>query len=213
MPPISRADLSRLAGVSKAAVTQAVKRRALASEADGSIDTDLPLNSAWIKAKRAPKAKPATLPLAEEAKFQAAALKRHFKAAEPPAPPRDTESDADSRDEDERDTIQEILEANAEKLRFVRARRELAERDTAVRDLRIAKEKGQLIPRELERRKWSTFDAALKTHLRDLPRRSAARIHALSLAEGPEAVERYLEAEITQALARTVEAAKEAGLQ
>ena len=48
MPPISRADLSRLAGVSKAAVTQAVKRRALASEADGSIDTDLPLNRDWL---------------------------------------------------------------------------------------------------------------------------------------------------------------------
>ena len=76
----------------------------------------------------------------------------------------------------------------------------------------IAEKKHELIPRDLVRRQWSAFDAALKSNLRDLPRRSAARLHAIATSEGAQGLERALEDEISQALARVVREAKGQGL-
>lgn len=192
MPEITKADLSRLVGVSKAAVSKAVTSHHVVVTADGLVDTDLPSNAAWIAAKRAG-IRQANKPAPRQPKGD---------TVSPPPPDEDDIDDPD-------DAFEALLQDSAEKTKLTRARRLLAEHDTQLRALSIAQKKGDLIPREFIRRRYSAFDAALKTHLRDLPRRTAARLHAIAVSEGPRALETALEEEISQAIARVVESAKD----
>lgn len=70
-------------------------------------------------------------------------------------------------------------------------------------ELDIATKKGQLIPRDVVRQELASFDAALKTNLRDLPRRCSAQLHAIALADGARGLEAALEREIGQAIERS----------
>jgi hypothetical protein len=45
-----------------------------------------------------------------------------------------------------------------------------------------------------------------------MPRRIAARLHAIATAQGPQALEAELETEISESLRRVVDVAKELGL-
>jgi ABC-type Fe3+/spermidine/putrescine transport system ATPase subunit len=73
-------------------------------------------------------------------------------------------------------------------------------------EIASAEKKGTLVPRELVTRRVAALDAALKTNMRDMPRRAAARLHAIALSSGPQALEAELEAEISEGLKRSVEA-------
>lgn len=187
MPTITRSDFAKLAGVTRAAITQAVKRRTLASEADGTIDTELPLNARWLADKRAGikgphPPKPAAPP------------------KKPPTPPQAPPGVVDTDDPEGDDTLGLMVEAQGEKLRLTRARRQQAEADTALKRIRESQLKRDLIPREVVRREQAQLDAALKTHLRDMPRRITAQIVALARSTGEPEVEAYLEREISAAL-------------
>lgn len=199
MPIISRADFSRLAGVSRAAITQATKANPpkLALEADGTINTDLPMNRAWLDAKRSGK----TIHTPKQVKTKGDTVSPRV-VIEP------TEQD-NTADSDPDGDIAAILEGAAEKLKLTKARRQQAEADTHLKNIRINREKGILIPRDLVRRKFSAFDASLKTNFRDMPRRIAAQVHAIALAGDAREVEAYLEKEISQAIGRaTIESQK-----
>lgn len=186
MPTVSRADLARLAGVTRASITMAVKRRALASEADGTIDTDLPLNKAWLDDKRAGLKGPHAV-----------------RPTDVPKPPQTPASvvDPDTDDPGESDSVMaSMAETQLEKLRFTRARRLQAEADTALKRIRESQLKRDLIPRESVRCDLAQLDASLKTHLRDMPRRITAQVVALARSTGEAEVEAYLEREISAAL-------------
>ncbi len=109
---------------------------------------------------------------------------------------------------DEENEFDEVLsatvEAAAEKLKFTRARRINSEADTKLKNVRLEKEKGHLVPRDLVRRKFAAFDASLKTNFRDMPRRISAQVHALAQAGEARDVEAYLEKEISGAIGRAV---------
>jgi hypothetical protein len=46
-----------------------------------------------------------------------------------------------------------------------------------------------------------------------MPRRIAARLHAIAVSQDPQAIEAELETEISEALRRVVDAAREQGIQ
>jgi hypothetical protein len=198
MTLISRADFARLAGVSRAAITQAAKRESIALEVDGTINAALPINAKWLSDKRAGK-KHVDTPAQAKARKSAREMVAQSDTVAPPTPEPEVE-----KKENFDDVLTNTIEASAEKLKFTRARRINAEADTRLKDLRAAREKSLLIPRDLVRRKFSAFDAALKTNFRDMPRRIAAQVYALALANGAREVEAYLEKEISSAISRAV---------
>lgn len=203
MPIISCADFAVLAGVSRSAISQAAKPKdgkppKLALEKDGTINTDLPINAAYLTDKREGKKRHAEKPVAPK----------------PPKPPRDdTVSPLPLPPEDpDEDDLEGELQLAAEKLKYTVAKRIQAEADTRLKNLKEARDKEILIPRELVRRKFAAFDATLKSNFRDMPRRISAQVTALGASEGQAAVERYLEEQISAAITRAVDEAKKLGL-
>lgn len=188
MPAISQADLARLVNVAPAYVSQEVKRNHLARAADKTIDTDLPMNAAWIKAHRE---KPATAP-----KAKAPPRARAPKVAPPQA---SAPEDDDEEDPDEAFAL--LAESAAEKYKLTKAKRIDTEAQTRSRELAQAKHKGEHIPRELVDRRLGEFDAALKTHFRDMPRRISAQVYAIAVSSGQAEVQAYLEREVGAAIA------------
>jgi len=192
MPLISRADFARLASVSRAAITQAVTRKNLAVEADGTINTDLPINAKWLTEKRGKKAPAA--PRVKSPKGDTVS----------PDEPDDPENEFD-------EVLSATVEAAAEKLKFTIARRKNAEADTYIKNLRIAKEKGILVTKESVRRDYAAFDAAIKNNFRDMPRRISAQVTALAASSGQADVEKYLEQQVSAAILRAHDAADALG--
>lgn len=210
MAIITCADFAELAGVSRSAISQAAKPKdgkspKLALEADGTINTDLPINAAYLRGKRDGKKTHVDTPAQSKARKSVREMVAQGDTVSPPA--NTTQVD----DEDE-ELVSATLEVAAEKLKAIRARRLNSEADTRLKNLREASTKETLIPRELVRRKFAAFDASLKTNFRDLPRRIAAQVTALACSEGQAAAERYLEEQISAALERTKVEAQKQGL-
>jgi len=209
MAKISCADFAALAGVSRAAITQAAKPKngktpKLALEADGTINTDLPINAAYLKGKREKTAAPAK---------PARPVKPKSDTVSPPASEegKDTAGGTGGEEDDE-ELFSATLELAEEKLKGARARRINTEADTRLKNLKESREKEITVLRELVQRKFSALDAAIKTNLRDLPRRINAQYHAVSISEGESAAERYLEEQISAALVRIKTEARKQGL-
>jgi len=221
MPSILRADLARLVGVSRSAVTQAIERKSVVVSPDGTIDTDDPVNSAWIAAKVSKNPAPPRPPSTSKKEKPAPRLPLKEKPKPPPLspppldiqPPKGDTVSPPQVGESQLKIIEEMVQASAEKLRLTVARRKQAEADTHLKDIRAAREKKELIPRELVRQRFAAFDAALKTNIRDMPRRISAQIYALAKAGDARDVEAYLEQELGLALARSTESAKGQDLQ
>ena len=216
MAKISMADFATLAGVSRAAITQAAKPKnsktpRLALEADGTINTDLPLNAAYLK--KGKREKPADTPAQAKARKSAREMVRQSDTVSPPSSEAGaTGGEGGKDDDDDEELLCKTLEVAEEKLKYTRARRINAEADTRLKNLREAREKEITVLRELVQRKFSALDAAIKTNLRDLPRRINAQYHAVSLSEGEAAAERYLESQISAALVRIKDEAQKQGL-
>jgi len=191
---LSRSDFADLAHVSKPAVTKAVGSGRIVVNADGMVDTENPKNALYLDAQKHK---------AKKTEIVAAGKKKKPRAKG------DTVSPPSDDQDDEYELANEAIGLDAKKKQAdINLKRSQNERH----QLAIAEKKGELIPRDLVRRKFSAFDAAMKTHLRDMPRRSAARLHAIAVSEGPRALETALEKEISEGLARVKEAAKEGGL-
>lgn len=219
MPIVSMADFAALAQVSRSAISQAAhpkdgKPPKLALEADGTINTDLPINATYLRSKRkGEKARADTPPQAKARKAAREMVKKSDTASPPPPPTPTTPPEDPDDDDDEEELISATLEVAAEKLKYTRARRINAEADTRLKNLREAREKEVSVLRELVVRKWAAMDAALKTNFRDLPRRINAQYHAIAVSEGAAASERYLEEQMSAALVRIKTEAKRQGLE
>jgi hypothetical protein len=79
--------------------------------------------------------------------------------------------------------------------------------------LAIAIKKNEMIHRDQIRRRYAALDVALKTNIKDLARRSSARLYAIALSEGQAALESALEQECSEALRRIVAEATEQHLE
>jgi len=194
---LSRSQFAEAAHVSKPAVTKAVTAGRLILTPDDKLDTYNPLNAAYLAARSSadaitPKSPPSSKPTT---------------SSKPRPPKRDTVSPPPPIDGDDIEGMAVAsMGLNSDK---TKAQINLLRAQTRTHDLNLAKKKEELIPKDLQRRKWSSLDAALKTHLRDMPRRISAQITALATSGGRPAVEAALEAEISSSLARVVQAAKE----
>lgn len=199
---LSRSQFAEAAHVSKPAVTKAVTAGHLVVNPDGKLDTDNPLNADYLSrryvadATASSPSKPTPLKLV---KSKPGAGKK---------PSGDTVSPRDGFD----DMLKKAGEAVSLDTSKKRMQIQLMRSQKDRHELAIAEKKNELIPRDLVRRRYSTLDAALKTHLRDLPRRISAQITAVAISGGRSAVEAALEQEISSSLARVVEAAREQGL-
>ena len=203
MAHLTRTDFATLAGVSKPAITKATQAGHVLVGPDGKIDPDNPLNTAYLARHLVEKAKEPEKPKGK---------KTHARQPEPEPEDEDEDMDAMSTG-DSKDLIAGALEAvnldKEKKRQAIRNTKSQADQ----RELNIAETKGLLIRRETVKRKWAAFDAALKTHLRDMPRRIAARLHAIAVSQDPQAIEAELETEISEALRRVVDAAREQGIE
>jgi len=182
----SKADFSRIAGVSKAAISKARDAHRLIETAEGMIDDANPVNAGWLAMHKA-------------------GLRSATVAPPPPKPPK--ASALTSPPAPEGEPLRGYggnLDRSA-KIANIELKRRQAERH----ELAISEKKQELISREIVGRMFSVFDAAMKTNFHDLPRRSAARLHAIAVSGGVQALEAAIEEEITFALSRTVDAAKE----
>jgi len=206
---LSRSDFSKAAHVSKPAVTKAVTAGRLVLNTSGQIDTYHPTNAAYLASRIAADAV-APPPPAPAPSLLASATKVRAPKSDtvPPPPVRPPKPPASDPDDIEGMAIESMsLDTRKKKTQI-----DLMRSQTRKHDLFLAEKKNELIPRDLVRRKYSAFDAALKTHLRDMPRRISAQIAALAASGGRPAVEAALEAEISSSLARIVQAAKEQDL-
>jgi hypothetical protein len=210
----SLADFARIAKVSKPAVTQAVRRGKIIKGSDGKIDSDNPLNAAYLgeklrdipilpRQKNQPPAEPSE-PKAEKPKSEKSKPPKGD-AVSPPNHP--TLSPAER---------EKMMREGRESLNLDRSRKiadlDLKRRMAEGHAIRNAQRKGQLVERDLVRQRFNAFDASLKTNFRDMPRRVSAQIHAIAASGSARDVEAYLEREIGQAIARAVEASKSLGL-
>ena len=217
MALLSRSQFASAAHVSKPAITKAVKVGRLVLTTDDKLDTYNPINSAYLASRVAadavspPPAKPATAPapspppapslLAAAAQVKISKSDTVSPLPKPKKPPHEYDDIAGMAVESMN------LDTTKKKVQI-----ELYRAQTRNHDMTLAIKKKELLPKDLERRKWSSFDAALKTHFLDMPRRISAQLAALAASGGRPAVEKALEEEISSSLARVVQAAKEQDL-
>lgn len=222
---LSRSQFAEAAHVSKPAVTKAVTAGHLVLT-DGKLDTDHPTNADFLarhfvkeaqrvtilpgpgnrskEIKPPPKRKAAPLPHIDIGPPSSSSERRQGDTVSPPS------GKGNERDPD--GLLAQAVQSVGLDTTKKRAQISLMQSQTRRHDLYLAEKKNELIPRDLVRRKYSALDAALKTHLRDMPRRISAQVTALAASGGRPAVEKALEDEISAALARILQAAKEQDL-
>jgi hypothetical protein len=222
LPIISCAAFAEIAGVSRSAISQAAKPKdgkppKLALQSDGTIDTDLPINAAYLKGRRdkstALKKSAETPAQPKVKKTTRETIKKSDTVSPSASSPTESTSQDEPDDDDDEAIISATLEVAEEKLKYTRARRINAEADTRLKNLREAEAKKVTIHRDIVRRKWAAMDAAIKTNFCDLPRRISSRLTAIATSEGQAAVERYLEEQIGISLAKTKKEARDQGLE
>jgi hypothetical protein len=216
VPIVNLADFARIAKISKPAVTKAIGSGRLIRQADGKIDTENPVNANYLALKQkgvvilphAQKEKPAP----PEPPPVRAPLKPPARATVAPPAVIDKPEDPVRKAALEKAMADGIESVNLDRARK-KADLELKRQMAAGHAIRNSAKKGTLIEKKLVIQKFASFDAALKSNFRDMPRRVSAQIHAIAAAQDARAVEAYLEREIGQAIARAVEAAKAEGLE
>ena len=198
MAHLTRTDFATLAGVSKPAITKATQAGHVLVGPDGKIDPDNPLNTAYLARHLVEKAKEPERPKGKKTR-----------ARQPEPEPEDDGLEAEPEPDtgDSNDLVKGAMEAvNLDKekkrlqIRFLTVQ-------SQQKEIAVEEAKGNLIRRDLVARRIAAFDAAIKTHLRDMPRRVSARLHAIALSEGPHVLESELESEISECLKRSLEAA------
>jgi len=222
---LSRSQFAEAAHVSKPAVTKAVTAGHLVL-ADGKLDTDNPINADFLarhyvqeskrvtilpgpgyrskEIKPPPKRKPTPSPHIDIGPPPLSSERRQGDTVSPPA--------RSPKTKDPDNLLAQAVQSVGLDTTKKKAQISLMQSQTRRHDLFLSEKKGELIPRDLVRRRYSALDAALKTHLRDMPRRISAQITALATSGGRPAVEKALEDEISSSLARIVQAAKEQDL-
>lgn len=205
---VSRAEFARLAGVSKAAVTQGVKRGRIIPTPDGNIDPDHPTNVLYLDAQ-AVKTSPSSDPRPKSPKNPAKSRSRPKRRPDPAV----DLPDPDSVDLDD-DTLDELDFDHPE--RTVNQYPDLASRDKAAAIMKRLveirrheqarrKEAGILIERDYVAQRLASFGEALRQQLLTTPKRIAAQTVARARSEGERAVEEYLADEIAAAIGRAMQ--------
>jgi hypothetical protein len=195
---VNRLTFADMAGVSRALVTQSIKRGALVALADGNLNTVDPVNAAYLGKRKKIKGAPA-----EEKKPRA--KKAPAKKPEPKKKKEKVTTRIESLDGldipvdpvGDFDDVDEPQDQLAKISVDIRLKKAQAKRH----ELKYEQDKGNLIPVEVVERTAARFSSELKIRLQDLPTRIAPRLSALAKS-GAEDVEliRAMESEIDSAL-------------
>lgn len=199
---MTRTDFSALAGVSRAAVTQAVKRGLLEPLPDGSIDESSSSAVLYLQSQRV------KLPHADDRGHE----QKKRKQLPPEIPlllPDPEHIDIETADLDgiDFDHPERYLEQYGH---------DLAARDKAAQTIKrlveikrhqqaYRKESGTLIERDYVAGRFASFSEALRQQLLTTPRRVAAQTVARARSDGERAVEEYLADEIGVAIDRALQ--------
>jgi hypothetical protein len=174
---VNKVTFADMAGVGKASVTLSVQRGKLVETADGYIDTESPVNAAYLAKRKAGAAKEST-PNQKPAN-KTTAKKRERKprkevttkldgldGVELPDPDLDVPDDGDEGGVDQLSKLAVDI-----RLKRAQARRH---------ELKFEQDKGSLIPVESVERAAAKVGAEIKIRLQDLPRRITPRIMAMA---------------------------------
>lgn len=230
MAIISRAELAKVLGISRAAVTMGIKAGRLVSRSDGAIDTTNPTNAAYIKGPRGPHGSkpratppPETSPAGKHERKKKPKKKPRGEHREPPAeipeqgeyidPDDDIESDPEG---DSGEGIKSPTDTER-KMDLVSRRTEaeirLKNAQTERLLLHRAERLGLLVLKSDIDKMTSVLGQEIKTRLLDMPRRIVPQIYAMvESGQDSRAVEVYLDTELGDAIKHAKEAARRAGL-
>lgn len=201
MPIISAAEFSRLAGVSKVAVSKAPPTK-IHKEPDGKIDTDHPVNAVYLAEHTGRAAPPAAqdtpapkrtskkeaAPDPEDAAFQKAVRTRQAKT-ERQQVLSDAKNGMDELSPQERKAVQADVKKTILDLMgdTVNLDREKKVADIALKKVleknhafKLAKAKGEVISRDEFKRTAMAWNAALSQNVMRVPRRAIARLWAMA---------------------------------
>lgn len=230
MAIISRAELAKVLGISRPAVTMGIKAGRLVSRSDGAIDTTNPTNVAYIKGPRGPHgSKPRVAPPAS-----AAPAGEHEKKKKPKKKPRgkhgtgsadkpdgedsytDPDDDIEESASDPDDGIKSPTDTER-KMDLVTRRTEaeirLKNAQTERLLLHRAERLGLLVLKSDIDKMTAVLGQELKTRLLDMPRRIVPQVYAMvESGQDSRAVEAYLDTELGDAIKHAKEAARRAGL-
>lgn len=229
MPRVSRSEYADLSGVSKAAITKAVKAGRLLVDSEDKIDTDNPLSLRYLDEQRARAAREAVILPSTTTPKAAPQVPKTRRAPHidrgPPAgsserkPRGDTVSPPFGDSQRAGLSAEEIQKLKDLGLGALTLKDEKDKADIALKraqtrkhDLFLAERKKELILRDLVRRDYAAFDAALKANLMDFPRRASASLYALAMSGGQKALEEGLERECSLVVERCHSAADDLGL-
>jgi hypothetical protein len=212
---VSRAEFARMAGVSKPAITQGVRRGIIVPTTDGNIDPEHPTNSLYLDTRAANNA-PQYNPGVKKPPKPTPKAKTEKPARIRKAPTPDPEIDLPDPDTVDIDdsTLDEIDFDHPE--RIVNRYPDLVSRDKAAATLKRLveirrheqarrKEAGVLIERDFVVQRFATFAEVVRQQLLTTPRRIAAQVVARARAEDERAVEEYLASEISAAIGRALQ--------
>lgn len=208
MPLVTAAEFSRLASVSKVAISKAVNAnppRLIVT--NGKLDTDNPVNAAYLATSHGVggRARPETPRPTHGAPAQKPERKPRAKKATEPATDDDLTTDADK--ERVRSMIADLMGETADldlkKKKVDIALKVVLEKNHA---FKLAKSKGEVITRDEFRRTAEGWNAALGQNVMRVPRRVMSRLWAMAKA-GDEMRdgELMLERELSKAVSRALE--------
>lgn len=163
MPVLKKSAVAKLAGKFPSEVSRAVREARLVQTADGRIDTDLPVNAAWIATKKAgirqtQTPKPRTPP----------PLKSDTVSPEPPE---------DYEDDEDDPSVADALKTKKLKVEIAKG-----EEDTRRLIIGNAKNLDELLVRDVVRQRIGILGGEIRIRFLTIPDRLKARLHALILS-------------------------------
>lgn len=194
---LTKADFSKRYGVTRAAVTMAVKQGRLKTTQDGNINESHAINQEWISSRKDKKIHPVKKKQKVKKPEEKKTVKEKVKTKRVLVDNNDDDLDDDS--------LVYLKKADAE-LRYKR------EQTRSVKQKRL-ESLGLLIERELVRQVFSKFSAEIKMRLLGMPKVMAPRIVAMvKSGEKNNTVQSLLEDEISKALNAAYEVLQKADL-
>lgn len=204
MPQVTAAEFSRLAGVSKVAISKLVNANPPRLIVEGGkLDTDNPINAMYLARSHeggrqaTPKTK-APKPDPDDQRFQAAVRKRQAKKAQATESLDGADDISDAEKKKLAESIQALMLDTADLDRQKKVQSIALQRAQELRHLfKLAQDKKTVVPRETVRRALALMNASITTNVLQSPRMAVPQLFAMAKAgastqEGIVALEKIL---------------------
>lgn len=204
------AEFAERCAVSRAAITQAVRKGNLKKTADGKIDDANPVNALYLDGKTGAVKKPVPPGKRATAEPKVKPVKP-LRAPKPKAKPADEDDIEDDDEPEDLEAMAAVLAAGGDQadllLRKLKAETELKEAQRSKIELDMLERKKELVKRQQLVDLVSRIQKALSDHIHQQHAKSGPQVFALARRDGATELEitRRLEADYGGALRRVVE--------